>query len=147
MARQKDADKAFEETEAAFEAELAGDEDVAVVEAVDGETAPAATAAASKKHDLPSDEWVTPVGLAKVISKERMGGKELRPQMVYGWIKNSKALAAFVKKHTDGRNIIRVEDGLAWFDEKEKRKAERAAAAEAAPEAVAQETEEVVDVG
>jgi hypothetical protein len=152
MARQKNADQAFEETEAAFEQELAQDENDEAV--VDGEgaaegTEAAATAASQKKHDLPENH-VTPVGLAKIISKERMGGKELRPQMVYGWIKNSKDLAAKVKKHTDGRNIIHKDDGLAWFDAKEARKAERAAAAEAAAtteEAPVAEEEQPVDVG
>jgi hypothetical protein len=82
------------------------------------------------KHDLP-DTHVTPVGFAHLLKSER--GVEVRPQVIYGYLKNSKDFAQHASIHTDGRNIVAKEGALAWWDAKEARKAEKAATAAAAP--------------
>jgi len=76
----------------------------------------------TKKDPVP-DGWETPVQFAKRLSAQL--GTEFRPQMVYGFIKNSKDFPN--KQNTDGHWIVDIEAALAWFDAKEQRKAERAA--------------------
>jgi hypothetical protein len=76
----------------------------------------------TKKDPVP-EGWETPVAFAKRISAKI--GSDFRPQMVYGFIKNSKNFP--FKQNTDGHFIVEIEPALTWFDEKETRKAQRAA--------------------
>ena len=86
-------------------------------------TAAEAVPAKTKKDPVP-DGWETPVQFAKRLSAKL--GTDFRPQLVYGFIKNSKQFP--FKQNTDGHFIVDIEPALVWFDEKEARKAERVAA-------------------
>jgi hypothetical protein len=61
--------------------------------------------------------------------------------VLYSTAKNTKSFP--VETHVDGRQIINIDAGLLWWDEKEARKADRAAEADA--QAAADEPAE--DVG
>jgi hypothetical protein len=73
---------------------------------------------------LSEDEYVKPVKLAKELSEAE--GKDIRPQIVYGYIRNG-GLQAYTKGG-EGRYIIRSEFD-AWVQEKAQKKAEREAKA------------------
>jgi hypothetical protein len=82
-------------------------------------------------QELPEGH-LTLVGFAKFLAKPRsQGGRYVlvKPQVLYSTAKNTKSFP--VKTHVDGRQIVNVEEALQWWDEKEARKAERAADAEA----------------
>jgi hypothetical protein len=73
-------------------------------------------------EDLP--EGVTTLAkFATVLKSER--NVDVRPQVVFGYAKNSNTFPS--RQHTDGRHIVTISEGLAWWDEKEQRKAEREA--------------------
>jgi hypothetical protein len=84
--------------------------------------------------DLPEGH-LTLVGFSRLLEKAPPEGRnvKVRSQVLYSTAKNTKSFP--VKSHTDGRQIVDVEEALKWWDEKEARKAERAAAAVAAPAA------------
>ena len=101
-----------------------------------------------QKHPVP-EGFMTLVDFAKYIGRELIPGGDdntVRPQIVYGFARNSTGANAFPwKQHTDGRFIVNVEEGKAWWIAKEGRKQEReakkaalAAAQQAAMEAQAQ---------
>lgn len=71
-----------------------------------------------KKDPLPKG-WLTPTGLAKVLSERE--GTEIRPQRIYGYVKSGKEFPH--KAHTDGRVIVDEKLAIAWFDELKARKA------------------------
>jgi hypothetical protein len=73
---------------------------------------------------LSEDDYVKPVKLAKELSEAE--GKDVRPQIVYGYIRNG-GLQAYTKGG-EGRFIIRSEFD-AWVQEKAQKKAEREAKA------------------
>jgi hypothetical protein len=73
---------------------------------------------------LSEDEYVKPVKLAKELSEAE--GKDVRPQIVYGYIRNG-GLQAYTKGG-EGRFIVRSEFE-AWVQEKAQKKAEREAKA------------------
>jgi len=75
-----------------------------------------------KKIELP-ETHVTPVGFTKVLKEAR--GVEVRPQVIYGHVKNSKTFPS--GHHVDGRVIIPIDEGLNWWDEKEARLSAKAA--------------------
>jgi hypothetical protein len=145
---------------------------------VDGPEASAdAPKAAAKKEpargDLPED-IVTPVGLAKLLSKpidgnaentdasnfyhtDKNGGHEVKPQMVYSYMKNASKEDPFPVITTEDsigkqRQTVKVSEGLAWWSRKNERaaarkasaaeKAEKSAAAKAKKEAEAANTTE-----
>jgi hypothetical protein len=130
-------------------------EDVEVPEATAADTTEAGETAkadkpASKKDPLP-DGWLTPTGLSHIV--------ELKPQMVYGYVKNGKDFPS--KLHTDGRVIVPVPaegaegygedatDARAWIlNRRAKTEANKAAKAEkdAAAAAQAEATPEVESV-
>jgi hypothetical protein len=84
---------------------------------------------ASKKSPLP-EGYATPVQFTHILKEQR--GVEVRPQVIYGYVKNNKAFQEFCGQNEgDGRHMLNIEQGLQWWDEKEQRKAERAAAKEA----------------
>jgi hypothetical protein len=93
------------------------DPEPAVAPAAGGEaSAPAAQATKSKKDPLP-EGWVTPTMLANELG--------IRPQIVYGYVRNGSGFPS--KNHTDSRFIVHRAQALQWLQEKDKRKAERAA--------------------
>jgi len=132
-------------------------------------TADAPKAAKVKKEpargDLP-EGFVTPIGFAKILSekglqKDRAGEvvKDVRPQMVYSYIKNAPKDDAFpLEDVTDSigktRSVVNIEKGLDWWTRKndrtearktnaaakEAKKAEKAAAKAAEPADAAAET-------
>jgi hypothetical protein len=84
--------------------------------------------------DIP-EGFMTLVQFAKHLGKpEDEGGRDanVKPQVLYSTAKNTKSFP--YERHTDGRFIISVDKGLNWWDEKEARKATRAAAVVASPE-------------
>ena len=81
--------------------------------------------------DLP-DGHLTLVGFSHLLEKPKsQGGRNVKvsSQVLYSTAKNTKAFPN--KTHTDGRQIVDTEEALAWWDDKEARKAERASAATA----------------
>lgn len=122
------------------------------------------------RGELP-EGYVTPIGFAKILGERGLqrnrGGEvvtDVRPQMVYSYIKNAPKDDAFpLETITDSigkeRQVVNVEAGVEWWERKNERtatrkqnaadkatkKAERAAAkaaeAEASDEAEAAEAE------
>ena len=106
------------------------------------EEAPAtAEATAKTKKDPVPDGYETPVAFAKRLSAKL--GSDFRPQMVYGFIKNSKTFPW--KQNTDGRYLVEIEEGLTWFDAKEERKAQRTAEKAAKEAAKASEAQAAME--
>lgn len=77
----------------------------------------------SKKAALP-DGWITPVSFAHALSAR--DGAIIRPQIIYGYIKNSKDFPH--DKNTDGRVIVHSDRSFEFVDGLRGRKAEREAA-------------------
>jgi hypothetical protein len=125
-------------------------EEVDTVAAADGEK-PAKEPKPKKepaRGELP-EGYVTPVGLAKVLSQpkdgnvdntdpsnwyhtDKNGGHEVRPQMVYSYKKNASKEDPFpietVKDSLEKeREALKLADGLAWWDRKNERVAQRQA--------------------
>jgi hypothetical protein len=87
-----------------------------------------ATKASKKSRLTPPEGYVTPVGLAHEISKQRGIDPELRPQQVYGWLKNNKnfpAVDSTTLGESESRPLVKLEDGLKFYDDLQNRKAER----------------------
>jgi hypothetical protein len=119
---------------------------------------PATKKAEPKRGQLP-EGYVTPVGLATLLSQpkdgnaentdasnfrhtDRNGGHDVKPQMVYSYIKNASKDAPFpLETVTDSigasRQAVQIDAGLAWWDAKNERVAGRRqnAAAKAAAKA------------
>jgi hypothetical protein len=99
-------------------------------EATAEETPTAEAAKPAKKTKAPVPEgWETPVQFAKRISTQE--GVEVRPQIVYGYVKNNKEFPH--DKNSDGAVIVHIEKALAWYEGLKTRRAERAAKKAAAP--------------
>jgi len=105
----------------------------------DGEPKAAATKKEPKKPargDLP-EGYVTPVGLAKIITEKGLHGTEedgsnrvCPPQVVYSYIKNAPKEHPFpleTVKDSVGqpRQALKADAGVSWWEEKNKRVAER----------------------
>jgi len=112
------------------------------------EAAPTATPEAStktpKKEKAPVPEgFITPVGFAHALNKrDKENGLpgETRPQIIYGYVKNSKTFPH--QKNTDGAVIVNLEGAFQFIDDlrarkaaKEAEKATKAAEAAATPAA------------
>jgi len=143
MARRNDAvDVDFDESEV---------EDVAVAD----ETETVEKVAKPKKEpvrgDLP-EGYVTPIGLAKVLTERGLHQNregetvEVRPQMVYSYIKNASKEDPFpMETVTDSlghdRQAFPLENGVAWWERKNERAAARKVSAAAKKEAKAARAE------
>jgi len=153
MSEHKHGHTAVEEPEVEdFDVDTA-DEDLEDVEETGDET-PKVKAekapVAPKRGDLP-DGWVTPVAFAKYMTENQLhhdkegNVAELRPQVVYSYIKNAPKDNPFpnselgkLKTIEDSNGIARgafkLADGLAWWEDRkqraEARKANAAAKAE-----------------
>lgn len=99
-----------------------------------------ATAKESKIAPKP-EGYMSPYHFTAVLSQHL--GKEIRPQTVYGMVRNQPKLkdgTPFpVEKNTDGKYMINAEAALAWFDQRQQ---ERAAAKAAKAEAAASNDKE-----
>lgn len=99
----------------------------------------AATAKPAKQTKDPKPEgFVSPVEFAKQYSAQI--GHEVRPQMIYGYIKNNKGFGGdpnIVKVNTDGHQMVNTKAGLAFLADRDAKsvaaKQAKAAAAAAAP--------------
>src|SRR3954451_5580176 len=101
------------------------------------ETAPKAKAE-PKRGQLP-DGVLTPVGFAKILGERglqtnREGEvlKEVKPQMVYSYIKNAPKDDPFPLETVNdsigaSRQVVNIEAGVAWWERKNKRTSERSA--------------------
>ena len=93
----------------------------------------------NKKAPKP-DGYVSPVEFAKFYSADKAGvavddlteGQAIRPQIIYGYIKNSEGFRALVETNVDGKLMINVEAGLAFLRSRDATKAAAKAAKEAA---------------
>jgi len=138
------------EAEAEVEVVTPEDGETDVVAEGDTGTKPAKEAKAPKepaRGDLP-EGYVTPVGFAKIISEPKDGNKEnkepsnwyhtsgkdgsheVRPQMVYSYMKNAPKEDQFpvttVKDSLEkDRQVVKPEDGIAWWNRKNDRVGER----------------------
>jgi hypothetical protein len=110
--------------------EVAADDETVV----EGETTTEEKAAKKSKIPMPEGK-VTPVEFGHKLKELR--DVEIRPQVIYGYVKNNKAFQAFTDQHDDGRVRVDLEQALTWWDEKEARKAEKAAAPAETAEATA----------
>jgi hypothetical protein len=82
-------------------------------------------------QDLP-EGYLTLVGFSHLLAKPRkQGGRNTKvsSQVLYSTAKNTKAFPN--ETHVDGRQIINVEKGLQWWDDKEQRKQDRLTEAQA----------------
>jgi len=117
------------------EEDTVSNEKTSETEAQEGE-ATETKKAKQTRHDLP-EGYVTPVGLTNALNARlgRKSGEEgaIRPQMIYGYLKNNNANfreSVGLTDHTDGRKILVLSQGLAWWDAKEERKSARATKAQ-----------------
>jgi hypothetical protein len=110
--------------------------------ASNGESKPAKAAKEPARGDLP-DGFVTPVGLAKKLSEPKDGNKEnddasnwyhtdkngsheVKPQMVYSYKNNATKEDPFpIQTIKDSlskdRDVVKLDEGLAWWDRKNER--------------------------
>jgi hypothetical protein len=114
--------------EAAVEQAIANDSEsginVAQVATYAGQSGPKQP---QKKHPLP-EGYVTPVEFAHVVERDQgWAVGSLRPQIIYGYIKNNKGFGELVTKHTDGRNMMKSDDALVAYKEMRAKTAEREA--------------------
>lgn len=111
------------------------------VEETSGPEATATTPKAKKepaRGDLP-EGYVTPIGLAKELGKRGLQANregevltEVRPQMVYSYIKNAPKTDPFpMETVTDSigkeRQALKLDEGIAWWERKNERTAARKA--------------------
>jgi len=83
---------------------------------------------------------VSPIEFRNTLAKpESEGGRgvDIRPQIVYSYIRNQGKNDPFPVVMSNGRPGVKLEDALAWWDRKEARKTERAANAAAKAEQAA----------
>jgi hypothetical protein len=90
-----------------------------------------------KRGDLP-EGYVTPVGLAAILTERKLHTNrdgeivEVKPQMVYSYIKNASKEDPFpieTVKDSIGaeRQAVKVDEGVAWWTRKNERVAARKA--------------------
>jgi hypothetical protein len=100
-----------------------------------------------KRGELP-EGFVTPIGLAKVLTEKGLHQNkdgetvEVKPQMVYSYINNASKEDPFpLQTVTDSigaeRKVVNLDEGVAWWERKNARVAERKANAAAKADAKA----------
>lgn len=136
-------------------------------EVVTNDEAKPQKAPARKRGDLP-EGYITPIGFAKLATElklhtDRQGGHEVKPQMVYSYMRNAPKDDPFPilivqDSNGDDRQVVKPEDAVAWWTRKNERVAGRRAnaaekaeaknrrAAEKAEAGEAVEAEEVTEV-
>lgn len=132
--------------------------DVPEVEETPTETTETTTESAPKakkepaRGDLP-EGYVTPHQLAKVLTERKLHKNregedtEVRPQMVYSYMKNASKGDPFpIETVTDSigkeRQAVKLDEGVAWWERKNARVAERKQNAAAKAEAKAKRAQE-----
>jgi hypothetical protein len=121
-------------------------EDISGAEGTDGdsgvtaESKPAKEKKAPARGDLP-EGFVTPVGFATVVTDRELhtnkaGEHTVPPQMVYSYIRNASKEDPFPVQHVNDslghdRQVVSIEEGLAWWTRKNERVANRQANAQA----------------
>jgi hypothetical protein len=116
------------------------------VEATESGEASTAEAKPKTKKDPVPEGFEPPVAFTKRMNdefKDELGGVEMKPQVMYGYLKQSSDFPK--RQNTDGRWLVDIEAGRTWFRNLLSRRAERAAKKAAAPAVqngeVAQEAE------
>lgn len=116
--------------------ELEGEPTDVVSESAEAaEAAPKAPKKEPARGELP-EGYVTPVGFAKILTDRGLHTNregqvaKVEPQMVYSYIRNAPKDAPFpVEDKEDSlgkvRQVINIEAGLAWWEQKNARTAER----------------------
>jgi hypothetical protein len=97
-------------------------------EDLDDDEGPPVPMSTSRDFQALPEGYLTLTGFAKFLAKPRkQGGRHVlvKPQVLYSTAKNTKSFP--VEKHVDGRQIISVDKGLEWWDQKEEKRAERLA--------------------
>jgi hypothetical protein len=104
------------------------------------------------RGDLP-EGYVTPVGLAKVLSEAkedgsfyhtaRDGSHEVKPQMVYSYVRNAPKDNPFPLVDVEDsigatRKVVKLDEGLAWWEAKNERASAKKANAAAKAQAKAE---------
>lgn len=92
--------------------------------------------------------YVTPIGLAKELSKVKDGTQDsVKPQVVYSYIKNASKDFPFPSETIDGRFCVKLDAGMKWFADKDERvAAKKANAAEKAAAKAAKPAKETTPV-
>jgi hypothetical protein len=78
------------------------------------------------------DGFVSPIEFRNQLAKpveEGGRGTDIRPQIVYSYIRNGGKTDPFPFEMQNGRPALKMADALAWWDRKEARKVEREEAA------------------
>lgn len=115
------------------------DVDTPELDEADEADAPEATTETAKAEGKPAKEkkaparppvpegFITPVAFAKILTER--GDKEVPPQYVYSTIRSSSTGKNPLPTYSEGGrdNLLKLDEALAWWDEKNKRVAERAA--------------------
>jgi hypothetical protein len=137
----------FEEF-AAEDVDVPDDETEEVATETEAKDDKAAKTPAKSKGELP-EGLVTPVGLAHELNKRGLGGlddegkpKVIPPQMVYSYKKTAPASDPFPIKVVEDslgkkRDVVDIEEGVAWWERKNERVATRKANATKKAEAKA----------
>jgi hypothetical protein len=129
--------------------------DVESTEVEEGiEEKPAKEKKESSRLSVP-DGYTTPIGFKNALVEQGKVPADYRPQLVYAYVKNPGKKNPFPVKWTNGtevfdtkdeaqaetpagkeaRPVVNLDEALAWWDEKEQRKAESAAQKDAAAQA------------
>jgi len=136
-----------------------GVEDVTESQETESAEKPAKAKKEPSRGDLP-EGFVTPVGLAKILSERKLHTNregetvEVKPQMVYSYIKNAPKDDPFPMQSVEDsigkqRQAVEIEAGVAWWTRKNERTAQRKqnAAAKAAKKAEKAATAENASAG
>jgi hypothetical protein len=103
------------------------------VEATESSEASTEAKPKTKKDPVP-DGFEPPVAFTKRMNdefKDKLGGVEMKPQVMYGYLKQSSDFPK--RQNTDGRWLVDIVAGREWFSNLLTRRAERAAKKAAAP--------------
>jgi hypothetical protein len=88
------------------------------------------TSAPKSSRPKLEDGLVSPIEFRNTLAKptdEGGRGVDIRPQIVYSYIRNQSKNDPFPVVMSNGRPGVKLEDALAWWDRKEQRKTEREA--------------------
>ena len=123
-------------------------EDVEVVEeTVTPDTEVAAAAPKAPARPPIPEGFVTPIGFAKALSEKL--GKEIRPQVIYSYIRNASKEHPLKTYSEGGReNLMKLEESLTWWMDKDVRvAAKKANAADKVAKSEAKAAEKAANPG
>jgi hypothetical protein len=164
LTEEQELEAAVDEPDADIDVDAGEDDETDEVEEVPaGKTVKAKKADSTSTRPPVPEGYVSPVTAAKKLgthltSRARAAGKikddeeiEIRPQVVYSYIRNSKGGKNPIPTYEAGgrKNLLKLEEFLAWWDAKDERvAASKVRAAEKAAkktEKAAEKTEEVTE--